>query len=289
MIKINRLREAVPQILEADNASVYGEKQLAIKHFEQDRLDKASFSVKFKVYSDKTVKEALLRLFYNKCAYCEGQFKPHHYGQIDHWRPHGGVKGCAHHNGYYWLASEWGNLYLSCQTCNHSKLHQFPIRSNSNYALCSMDLLNREHPLLLDPCNDNPRLHLNFNQDGIVEGLTDVGKSSIHVYKLNRSDLALDRGKQLGVVLSYLNSMLSLYKSVAKAHHYKDIDEVRRLKSEFDKKIDEIKPFLSEKSEYLGMVLDGVERFLTEQDNLVISKKLRPLIEPLGNKLAVGA
>ena len=80
----------------------------------------------------KAQKQALLDLFNGKCAFCETPIREGMHGDVEHFRPKGGVieedgskakyldkKGVERdHPGYYWLAYDWRNLLPSCQLCN---------------------------------------------------------------------------------------------------------------------------------------------------------------------------
>src|SRR5689334_9016342 len=78
---------------------------------------------KFKVYAVKEVKDALIKIFHNKCAYCESKFLAVYPGDVEHFRPKGAViqkeldkktykykNKILSENGYYWLAAKWENL-----------------------------------------------------------------------------------------------------------------------------------------------------------------------------------
>jgi hypothetical protein len=55
------------------------------------------------------------------------------------------------------------------------------------------DPVERERPLLLDPGGpDDPRDHIRFNGSTLY-GLTDVGRATIEILKLDRGDLKRDR------------------------------------------------------------------------------------------------
>ncbi|MEH6917532.1 HNH endonuclease [Priestia megaterium] len=186
MIKVDRSCVPEPEVLRLDNCKADGEKNRAIKHFECN----GPGPVTFNLYRE--AKPALEELFNKKCAYCESKAKAVASFHVEHWRPKRKVKENLIHKGYYWLASEWENLFLSCPTCNSTtyKGNRFPLKNGSRYANNSNDQIETiEKPLLLNPCLDNPEKHLHYKRNGFIKGLTVEGRMSIEVYGLFRSDL----------------------------------------------------------------------------------------------------
>lgn len=175
------------------------------------------FAPTFTKYKSPDVKTALERLFHGKCAYCESRYAGTQPLDVEHWRPKGAVvqrlpDGTRETlGGYFWLASKWENLFPSCTDCNRErtqrdlitgaeevlgKANQFPVegprwpRPRPGVAAPPP-----ENVLLLNPCEDDPALHLDFHEDGTVlpRPGSRVGAESIRVYALNRMELAMDR------------------------------------------------------------------------------------------------
>jgi len=149
------------------------------------------------------LKEHLREVFKGRCAYCEAEYKITGFGDVDHFRPKGRVKGADDHPGYYWLAFDPENLLLACSQCNagQGKLDQFPIDPASPRVTshANADALKQEIPLLLNPFVDNPEDHLEFEQGtGMVKVKTgsSKGKTTVKTLNLNRSDLVQDRRKE---------------------------------------------------------------------------------------------
>ena len=156
------------------------------------------------------LKEYLKELFHGKCAYCDAKFGHVAWGDVEHYRPKKKVTddknvpitidaGGRSHPGYYWLAYDPSNLLPSCQVCNQArgKMNQFPIAGTR--ALSPVDDLEKESALLLNPYKSNPRDHLRFipslddKSFGTVADVTEAGKASIAVYRLNREPLVEER------------------------------------------------------------------------------------------------
>lgn len=177
--------------------------------------DRVSFerriSVNHEIYSASDVQRALLKLFSEKCAYCEQSV---HDVSIDHFRPIGAAadqderKTSLHH--YSWLAYDWRNLYLVCRECNASKRNRFPVIGPRLPLLVPLDEANaREAPLLLNPCEDDPTKSLEFNLDGVCFGRDKVGKVTIDVLNLNGDALVKSRSLAFRKYLDQIHSRSS--------------------------------------------------------------------------------
>jgi len=135
----------------------------AIKQTTQAKQDGSSHVVT-NLYKHVEVKKALKKLFRNKCAYCEGEPMSQGPWDVEHYRPKGSVKENCAHPGYYWLAYTWDNLLPSCTFCNQlrkneagptrGKSDHFPLVVEGDRAMDPDSPLDREIPLLLNPCVD---------------------------------------------------------------------------------------------------------------------------------------
>lgn len=154
-------------------------------------------------YANDDVKKALAKIYNGKCAYCESKIGVASFVQVEHYRSKKAVKDVKNHQGYYWLAYEWSNLLAACEQCNIAKSTQFPIKGQrifspsiqkANYKATS-DYLLAERPYLLNPEIDNPTEHLIFLPNGKIKGITERGKKTIEICKLDRQNLTLARKK----------------------------------------------------------------------------------------------
>lgn len=219
MRKVLRTAVAPPDVLQSPDAKGPKERAKLIKHFEKWLANSEGQKEKeptFSVYKDKSIALALYTLFYGKCAYCESRFAGIHPVDIEHWRPKGAVflgDGTLREYGYYWLAATWENLLPACIDCNRIRTHWdyvekreinlgkgnwFPLSDESKRA--KLDEEGYEDPLLLNPCNDDPCEHLEFDGNGCVsprrgsDGLpSKKALASIKHYALNRTELVQDR------------------------------------------------------------------------------------------------
>ena len=167
----------------------------------------------FKAYKANNVRTRLLQDFYDKCAYCESRYSTTSPVDVEHFRPKGRIKG-EKGDGYWWLAMSWDNLLPSCIDCNRHRTQQTaaPPEGTGNGPVLKDDLssvswktlttgkqdafpitgtrlaartydYDAEGALLLDPCRDEPNLHLHFHIDataplGLVLPKADTGPTT---------------------------------------------------------------------------------------------------------------
>lgn len=126
-------------------------------------------------YKHRQIKEALVQMFHDKCAYCESKITHIDYGHIEHFRP----KSLRE---FYDKAVEWENLLLACGRCNgmEHKGVRFPNATQGGP--------------LIDPSVETPDQHLKFDFDpntklANVLDRTTRGRTTWQVLGLNRKEL----------------------------------------------------------------------------------------------------
>jgi len=129
------------------------------------------------------IKEALVKMFHGKCAYCESKITHVDYGHIEHFRP----KSLPQ---FKCLTFNWNNLFLACARCN-----------GPEFKADSFPELNANGPPI-NPCDDLPEDHLIFFFDpnsrvATVSHKTGRGRVSIDLFGLNRQDLRGHRSKMI--------------------------------------------------------------------------------------------
>lgn len=145
-----------------------------------------------KLYSHPDVKAALDAAQHGKCCFCEVIIPlPYADGHVEHWRPKGAYKqnrgDRSTYPGYYWLAYEWTNLFLSCRFCNVSnKSVLFPLLDPGTRAHDHHGNTDLELPAMLKPDGpEDPRDHIRFKEE-FPKGLTERGRWTIEVLGLSR-------------------------------------------------------------------------------------------------------
>lgn len=184
----------------------------ALKASEQLLNDYAQ-GKKIKIKEDlyKRRREDIWAAFSGKCAYCEVKMVLSQTGDVEHFRPKGGVTDDSNkpisytdengapkpHPGYFWLAYDVSNLLPSCALCNRptkapggkvvGKWNRFPV--DGKRAFRPQDL-GTEKPLLLNPLTDDPADHIDLDVDtGLLFAKTPRGQTCIDVLGLNRDGL----------------------------------------------------------------------------------------------------
>jgi uncharacterized protein (TIGR02646 family) len=182
--------------------------ELAQKALTDALREAADHEARREVYGDDRVRAALEALFCDKCAYCETKITGGSDWEVEHFRPKARVAERPDHPGYFWLAYEWSNLYFSCTLCNQrrrdrprwgdcslagtgGKGDQFPLLDEGGRAMSPSHDLDRERPLLLDPCRDDPDQVLSYNGLGEIMAIGDDprGHATIDVFHLDRRRL----------------------------------------------------------------------------------------------------
>ncbi|MEI9883310.1 hypothetical protein [Atlantibacter hermannii] len=241
MIKIDRSVQPVPVSLTTAGNVVDNERIAARRYYAV--VPAPSKTYKFKRYKEEDIVEALEHLFHGKCAYCESKYIGTQKMDVEHYRPKGKVNESQGHPGYWWLALEWENLLPSCIDCNRRRGQKsytlqddgtfvfiddtenagkecaFPV-SGVYRAQGRQDDLTLEIPLLINPCEHDPRDHLRWHINNLklplllansVQNLPDErGVKSIEIMGLNRFGLVTKRAEVLQPVVVQINSIFEL-------------------------------------------------------------------------------
>lgn len=216
MIHVDRSRLPVPESL-LPGGRAERERERA-KAFFATRQEGRQSRFDFTAFKSQDVSIALNELFHGKCAYCETRLTSGP-ADIELFRPKAAVAESPKHPGYWWLASEWENLLISCVDCNRTRLHEgtrsgkanrFPIEDESRRGF-DPGSERGEEPLLLDPCgHDDPEKHLVFDWSGLVSSDTPKGHTTISVLGLNRVGLVEARrraAKEIEVTLKLIPAL----------------------------------------------------------------------------------
>lgn len=142
-------------------------------------------------YRQADIQTALKTIFKDKCAFCE---RKRDYPHIEHFKPK---------TTYPEACFDWNNLLLACEVCNSAtyKGVKFPLDAQGN-------------PLFINPCDDDPALHIDFviekddnSENGFIARLkakTPKGDKTIHELGLNRLNLLKERNQYLLPYYPYL-------------------------------------------------------------------------------------
>ena len=197
MVRIIKKKSDTPQILKTTGAA---EIKLLKAMTKGDLL---KYKFKSSIYGHKDVKNTLITIQQGKCCFCEANVTAVSHGDVEHFRPKGGWmqkdKEKLTQPGYYWLAYDFDNLYLSCQICNQTfKKNYFPLQ-NPNNRVSKPGSLTKENPLLIDPGKIDPSQHLKFNKE-IIVGKTPAGDETIKRAGLNRKATIAQRFEYYSII-----------------------------------------------------------------------------------------
>jgi uncharacterized protein (TIGR02646 family) len=199
-----------------DVLQIAGKKQRRIdcanysRNSEDYRSGQKTFDFKSSIYAHSTVKQVLIDCQFGKCCFCEQRIDAD--GDVEHFRPKQAYKQATgqplQRPGYYWLAYEWHNLFLSCPSCNQRhKQNLFPLADPTQRATDHKSKV-QEQPLFVDPSLDDPETLIGFHSERaypIADNLR--AKSTIENLRLNRRNLSESR-------LKYLKPLKILHKLV---------------------------------------------------------------------------
>jgi hypothetical protein len=158
--------------------------------------------------------KAIRKVMAEKCWYCEAR-ETRSDMPVDHFRPKNCVAECKEHEGYWWLAFNWGNYRYSCTYCNSrrvdvesegGKQDHFPLLNPGDRVFDENGDIKAEHPVLVDPCDvDDVKLLIYLpngqpreaDQDDKSEAFFRANQS-IYYYHLNHHK-AVRRRKQIAI------------------------------------------------------------------------------------------
>ena len=212
MIKITKPTKAPAILLSRGSRKRTGHCGDYLLHKAEYDAGQRTFSFDAAIYGGETVKNALIKAQHGKCCFCER--KTGKDGDVEHFRPKAGCrqtsKGPLLRPGYYWLAYDWDNLFLSCSACNQRhKRNFFPLADPAKRAGSHTDDVALETPLFLHPSLQDPEQHIGFRKEipYAINGSL-AGKETIKALGLDREFLNEVRRDHLNMLI-YLRKVIS--------------------------------------------------------------------------------
>lgn len=265
------------------------ETQAAIKHFE-NKTEKKIKKPKFVVYRSEDLKDLLIKIFNEKCAYCETNIRRAAKGDVEHYRPKGRIEtseGEKLKKGYYWLAADWNNLLLSCGNCNQKgrfrlnadgkkvsmgKGDAFPLSNEKKRILSRSKKLSGEsrYTLLINPCKTDPAKYLVFNDEGEIMPtkskrgtISKRGESSIQIYGLHRVELVRER-KKLTMQINLL--VMKIYAKIQFIEENSELPEDFKdiLIDDIELDVETLNEHFEDDAEFLGAKQQKITRIVKE-------------------------
>jgi len=243
----------------------------------------------YQAYGASEVKSALTAMTGGKCAYCEADYDATQPNDVEHFRPKGAIDTDAGRikPGYWWLAATWDNLLPSCIRCNRKenqllydgtalssgKANLFPLVDETKRASAIGEEAH-EDPLLIDPCREDPAIHLRFIDDGdrsiAVPNDPDPtsisarkARASIDIYGLNRAGLVRDRSRYLRWAKVSLARLETLARRLDRLPAGAD-DERTEIATLIEQELDYLDGLTCGEDRYTGMLQALINPKLTE-------------------------
>jgi hypothetical protein len=171
---------------------------------------RARFNFDYWPWPNDEVLVALSRTSLGRCSFCGRSDRP----DVDmaplRFRPAQeavAADGRISRPHYWWLAYEWQNLYLACAECREAKGTKFPTAARRARVGVRDGLNERELPLLIDPCDDDPEAHFGYLDSGEVAWFDERGLITIETFDLNRPRLLEERRTQIEETKAAINEV----------------------------------------------------------------------------------
>ena len=199
-----------------------------------------------------------------KCSWCEQYRSPRGELNVDHLRPKSRLttwrgdpsevsdtpphEELVNDTGYWWLAFTWTNWNLACRDCNSRWKRNILPRMGPHQGHVE-GIEESEVILLLDPTSDfKTGDHFEWDENGYMRGLSEIGRATIITCGLNRQLLRTARHKEARNILQACES----FKTALGGGH----DEA------MDRTLNSLCALIGETAEFAGMARDLVTKRL---------------------------
>ena len=204
MIRIFKPADEVPEVLLTEGKFA---QQILEDQYDRGYID---FDFKSSIYGHQQVKDKLIQLQGYKCCFCEAKIGHISYGDVEHFRPKAGwvqEKELLNRPGYYWLAYEWSNLFLSCQLCNQRhKRNFFPLQNPADRATSHHQTINDEQSLFIHLSEEDPEQFIQYQDEIPIAVDNNIrGEATIAQTGLRRKRLNDDRIEKLNPIRDLYN------------------------------------------------------------------------------------
>ena len=127
-----------------------------------------------------------------------------------------GADGATSRSHYWWLVYEWENLYLACAECRAAQGAKFPVSQTRARVGARDDALDREGPLLIDPCREDPEPSFVYLDSGEMAARDYRGRATIETFDLNRPNLV---SRRLAVQVEIAHEVRMLGEALSRSAH----------------------------------------------------------------------
>ena len=196
-----------------------------------------NFEFDNKIYGHGDVKNLLRMVQNGKCCFCEAKIAHVSYGDVEHYRPKAGwIQNDEKLNrpGYYWLAYDWDNLFLSCEICNQRhKKNYFPLSDNNKRAISHEYALKDESPIFIKPDTEDPEKFIEFKEEiPFPVDSNPRGIQTIEKLGLDRESLNERRREKLGLIRMLYDLAIDIPTTTAEIRQ-RAVNQIRKIASEF--------------------------------------------------------
>jgi len=242
VIKIDRNKIAKPEFFHSKEYEHLKQEISEFYTMQKSSRAQRTFSIQ---YFPDSVFDTLLKLFNDKCAYCESYLthgKSNYFQNYDRFRPTNNAQSFdskeIDFDHYWWLTYQWENIYTCCNNCSRFKSNLFPVQGErAPIETIHQDISEQENAFLIDPCLDSPSqfFTFNFNTFEIIprkekellffskikftpligEMIKQKAEATIQILGLNRRDLTYQRQN---IALEIENDVRDLLDSVKGSH-----------------------------------------------------------------------
>jgi uncharacterized protein (TIGR02646 family) len=190
-----------------------------------------------RIYGHPNVKSSLRTIQDGKCCFCEAKIDHISYGDVEHYRPKAGwVQGDEKLNrpGYFWLAYDWSNLFLSCQICNQRhKKNYFPLSDNRRRALSYKQEIENESPFFIKPDVEDPEKFIEF-KDEIPFPVFDNPRGSQTIKKLGLDRETLNENRRIKLYpIKFLYNLAKDIPVTTPEIKQRAVNEIKRIALEY--------------------------------------------------------
>ncbi len=200
MLRLDRSAVPAPEILSSPEAREARRRISDYMRLDPGRKARLRAPVEHRLFLNEAVRDALALLCRQKCAFCEREVRQSD-GYVHHFRPlenATGLAGDETREHYVWLAYDWENLLLACQTCAKVKGSLFPVDGARAAARATLEeVIAYERAELVDPAHDDPSEHLQFLANGACVDRDRIGRVTIATLSLNEPELVAARRRDL--------------------------------------------------------------------------------------------
>jgi len=200
-----------------------------------------------------------------KCCYCEDRLQDDRWEHLEHFRPKAEAlreEASKPETGYWWLTWTWENLLFACIRCNSAKGSSFPLIEGSVALAPEEEPPGAEHPVLIDPANEDPHEHIQFRPFGehwIPGPRTTRGEAMLRTV-----DLGLEpdhEGRRVGLQQDWDEHARSMRPAIEAIERAFESSDAQRIRSTWNERT---RPYRVASQRFVALALDVLDHHFPE-------------------------